>query len=211
MKRALKTLILGIIAGIMISIGGAVYLACSNKYVGALLFCVALASICYGGFYLYTGKIGYVVYDHKINDILDLAFGIIGNAIGVIIIGEILRFAIPSMQVTAETNCLLKLDNTFWQWLAKGTMCGILMYIAVSIYKNHNKNVIGILLCIPTFILCGFEHSIADMFYMAIAGIATGKAVGFLFTIILGNTIGAIIIPLLLEIAKKFEKKEEGC
>ena len=34
----MKTLLSGVAAGFMVGIGGAVYLSCDNKYVGAVLF-----------------------------------------------------------------------------------------------------------------------------------------------------------------------------
>ena len=42
----------GIVSGIMVGIGGTVYLSCENKVVGAVLFSVALLVICLLGFYL---------------------------------------------------------------------------------------------------------------------------------------------------------------
>ena len=73
------------------------------------------------------------------------------------------------------------------------------MYMAVSIYKEKNSP-LGILFCIPTFILCGFEHSIADMFYLS-AGVAFTaeyilKALLFIALAICGNAVGAIFIAL---------------
>ena len=78
------------------------------------------------------------------------------------------------------------------------------MYLAVSIYKEKN-NVIGIIFCIPVFILAGFEHSIADLFYFAASGIVSLKALGFIWTVILGNSIGAVILPLL-----SFKRRTNG-
>ena len=45
MKDIVKKILNGIAAGIVISIGCAVYLACENKYVGAVMFSVALLTI----------------------------------------------------------------------------------------------------------------------------------------------------------------------
>ena len=59
----IKTAVNSISAGILIAIGGSVYLACDNKYAGAALFSVALLCICYLGYYLFTGKIGYLATD----------------------------------------------------------------------------------------------------------------------------------------------------
>ena len=76
----LKTVTGGVCAAIMISIGGSVFLACpDNRYYGAIFFSVALLSICYLGYYLYTGKIGYVVADHSLKNCATLGVGLVCN------------------------------------------------------------------------------------------------------------------------------------
>ena len=42
-----RDLIDGVLAGFLVSIGGAVLLSCDNRYAGALLFCIALLTICW--------------------------------------------------------------------------------------------------------------------------------------------------------------------
>ena len=65
-----KQIIDGILAGILISLGGAVFIACYNpeiaymRYVGAFLFSLALLCICMRGYALYTGKIGLIIEKH---------------------------------------------------------------------------------------------------------------------------------------------------
>ena len=101
------------------------------------------------------------------------------------------------MGTAAETLCQAKLDNqALWQTFVRGIMCGILMYLAVSIFRDK-KTPLGILFCIPVFILSGFEHSIADIFYFATSGIVSLQAFVFLWTVIAGNAVGAVILPLL--------------
>lgn len=56
----MKDLFYGICAGILIGIGGAVFLASENRVIGAILFSVALICICAKGYSLYTGKVGYL-------------------------------------------------------------------------------------------------------------------------------------------------------
>lgn len=209
MKKWLNACLYGIMAGILISIGGSVFLACANKYVGSVLFCIALICICYKGYYLFTGKVGFIPESHGKDDWINLVMCLAGNAIGTLLVGEMLRFCIPAYHETAYAICSAKLTLNFWQWLGKGVMCGILMYLAVSIYKENNKNIVGILFCIPTFILSGFEHSIADMYYFAVSGIATWKAVGFLMTIVLGNAIGGVLLPLMKMLIDKKPKEEK--
>ena len=86
-------------------------------------------------------------------------------------------------------------------------LCLLLIYLAVDIYAKH-KTPVGIIFCIPVFILSGYEHSIADMFYFAASGIVSLKACGFIWTVILGNSIGGMLIPALGLVGSK--KSEVG-
>lgn len=192
----LKKVINGIFAGIIISIGGAVYLSCDNKYIGAVLFAVALICICYQGYSLYTGKICYIPEKHGKEEISVLLTGLLGNVIATTACGYALVYALPKLQEIALNSCTLKLEQNFLQTVIRAIFCGILIYLAVDIFKKH-KTPVGIIFCIPVFILSGFEHSVADMFYFAASGIVSVKAFVFIWLVILGNTIGGMLIPLL--------------
>ncbi len=206
-KNILKHVIYGFLAGAMISIGCAVYLACENKYVGAVMFSVALLTICYKGYNLYTGRIGFMVNAHAKEDISGLLLGLLGNTIAMLAFGSALGYAIPKLAATAVTIVAAKLEQTFLSALIRAIFCGILMYIAVSLYREKNT-VVGIVFCIPVFILSGFEHSIADMGYFAVAGEYSLKGFGYIWTIILGNSLGAMLFPALKLIVK--EKRNEN-
>ena len=193
----LKTVTGGISAAIMISIGGSVFLACSdNRYYGAVFFSVALLSICYLGLYLYTGKIGYLVEDHSSKNLATLGIGLCANLAVTFPVGMLVRKAIPNLGERAEAICQAKLEQSFGSTLVRAIFCGVLMYIAVEIFRSK-KSPIGVLFGIPVFILAGFEHSIADMFYFGASGIASGKIATFEIAAVLGNSIGSVILPLL--------------
>ena len=200
----LKKLINGIFAGILISIGGTVFLSCDNRYVGAVLFAVALLCICILGFSLYTGRICYIADKPDREKFSVLLLGLLGNLIATVGCGYAIRYAIPAAADTALASCTAKLTQTFPSTLIRAIFCGILIYLAVEIYKKKN-DVVGILFCIPVFILSGYEHSIADMFYFAASGIVSLRAFGFIWTVILGNSIGGLLIPVLSKIGKKDE------
>ena len=61
MKYNIEILIKSILAGIMIGIGGTIYLSLDNKIVGSILFAIGLFVIVVYSFNLYTGKIGYLI------------------------------------------------------------------------------------------------------------------------------------------------------
>lgn len=205
-QKILKDIIYGFLAGAMISIGCAVYLACQNKYVGAVMFSVALLTICYKGYNLYTGRIGFMVNSHSKDDFHGLLLGLLGNTLAMMAFGALIGLALPNLKETAINVVGAKLTQSFVSALIRAIFCGILMYIAVSLYREK-KTIVGIVFCIPVFILSGFEHSIADMGYFAVAGEWSLKGFGYIWTIILGNSIGAMLFPVLKLIVK--EKKNE--
>ncbi len=191
-----KDVLSGISAGMAVALGGSVFLACENRYVGSVLFCTALLCICFKGYALFTGKIGYIPEAHGKAEWQLLLLGLLGNLIGTFICGVAVRYAIPNIGDAALTVCTAKLSQTAVSTLIRGIFCGMLMYLAVSIYRD-NETALGILFCIPVFILSGFEHSIADMFYFAASGIVSAKAFIFIWLVIIGNSIGGMLFPVL--------------
>jgi formate/nitrite transporter FocA (FNT family) len=138
-----------------------------------------------------------------------LLLGLLGNAIATILLGFAIKYAVPNLSDKAELICLAKLaDQNTLQTFIRAIFCGILMYVAVSVYRD-NKTTLGILFAIPVFILSGFEHSIADIGYFAISGIVSWEAFGFLWVVIAGNAVGSWILPLLSFGYKKSPKKDE--
>lgn len=189
----------GISAGVLISIGGCVYLSCENRYIGAVLFSVALLCICMKGYVLFTGKVGYTVEGHKKSDLISLFSGLAGNAVSTAVCALAAGYAIPATAAAAETLCAAKLEQSVGQTLIRAFFCGILMYLAVSIYKEKDT-VAGILFCVPVFILSGFEHSIANMFYFAEAKLFDSTAALYIVIVLIGNSLGGIFLPVLKKI-----------
>ena len=202
----LKKILSGISAGVCICLGGAVFLACENRIAGAILFSVALLCICMKGYALFTGKVGYIPEAHDKDAVSLLLLALLGNAITTVAGGYLIALGLPKLKTAAETICLSKLDQQWWETLIRGTFCGILMYLAVSTYRD-NKTPLGIMFCIPVFILSGFEHSIADIFYFAASGIVSLKAFVFLWLVILGNSIGGMLLPVINGL---WRKKQNG-
>ena len=132
----IKTIFGAISAGIMIAIGGSVFLSCDSKYVGAVLFSVALLCICYLGYYLFTGKIGYLANDFSKNNILNLSVGLVFNLIVTFLLGMLISFALPNLTEKAYIMCTAKLDQTFLITFIRAIFCGVLMYTAVEIFKE---------------------------------------------------------------------------
>ena len=195
----MKDLFYGITAGLLIGIGGTVFLSMTgagNKLAGAIFFAVALICICAKGYSLYTGKVGFMAYNHKAGDFLNLLMCFVGNLIGTVVSGLAIMYAIPAVSETAKTICEAKLTQNIPEAFIKAVFCGILMYLAVATYREKNTY-IGILFCVPVFILSGFEHSIANMYYFAVSGMGTFDVISYILLIVLGNSVGGLLFPVL--------------
>ena len=177
-----------IAAGFAIGLGGCAFLAAENKYLGAFLFSLGLLAVCGLHFKLYTGMVSY----HN-NSAALLAVVLIGNWIGAWICGTLFAFAKPLHVGVAKDICRAKLGES-WRVIILGFFCNILIYLAVEGYKR--KMYVLLILCVMGFILSGFEHCIANMFYFTVANIF---APGYIVLNILGNTLGGITIRLLKE------------
>lgn len=199
MKSLINILIRAFLTGIAIGIGGTVFLSCENKVVGAVLFGTGLFVILTFGFYLYTGKVGYIV-ENKLNYAGEVLLTWAGNFIGTFFMAIlILSTRIAGIAEKAKAMCSVKLADNLWSIFVLAIFCGMLMFIAADGYKKIEHQVgkfLAIFLPVVVFILSGFEHCIANMFYFSIASAWSAKAFGYLAIMSLGNAAGGMMIPL---------------
>lgn len=188
-------------AGITIGIGGAVYLTLENRVIGAVLFGVGLYTIVLNGLFLYTGKVGYLISaKDKKAYILQLIFTWLGNFAGTALAAAAISATrIRNLRRTAEVICKTKLADTPHSILILAVFCGILMYVAVDGFREKG-NPLLLFFCVTVFILCGFEHCIANMFYFSLAGAWSLRAVIYLLLMTLGNSVGGILLPLVKKV-----------
>ena len=198
MKKNIKMFLLAVGAGLAISIGGTVYLSVDNKIIGSLLFAVGLYAIVLNGLFLYTGKVGYlVVQSDKIEYLGLLAITWLGNLAGTWIGAvAVLNTRIQGIRENAVGICETKLADGPLSIFLLAIFCGILMYIAVDGFKEK-ENPLILFFCVSVFILSGFEHCIANMFYFSIAGAWSLKTIVYLIIMTVGNSLGGMVIPSL--------------
>ena len=197
--RAISSFLQSVLGGFAIGIGGVVYLLQDNKILGALLFSVGLFMVCTFGFNLFTGKVCYI-FDNKPSYTLFTLTVWAGNLLGTAIVGMLLRVTrVSGLIETAQAVSQVKLNDSLLSLFILAIFCNFLIHIAVDGFKNNPHEIgkyLGIVLCIMTFILCGFEHCVADMFYFTVAGAWSGQALLRIMVISLGNVVGGIVIPL---------------
>lgn len=197
-----RELRLGAAGGLSIAIGGAVFLLADNKLAGAFLFSVGLFTICTMGLNLFTGKACGLVRDRSGKYLARLAVIWIGNLIGAEAAGLLLSFTRLSEKLipAAQAVCAAKLAQSPGSTFILAVFCNILIWLAVTGFREIGDPVgkyLALILGVTVFVACGFEHCVANMFYLAMAQLYTGQALLFLLICTAGNVAGAVLIPLL--------------
>ena len=166
--KHLNALKKAIVAGLLIGIGCTVYLNMDNSIVASFLFGLGLFTIINLELNLFTGKIGYI---NKSNYI-EILITLIGNTIGVNVMAFLMKQTRLHSKLVEKSVPIVdnKLSDTYVSLFLLAVCCGMLMFIAVATFKKQ-PNILGTLavfLCVSVFILAGFEHCIANMFYFAL-------------------------------------------
>ncbi|MCI7733321.1 MAG: formate/nitrite transporter family protein [Dysosmobacter sp.] len=197
--KKLASFLYSILGGVCIGIGGTVFLSCDNKVTGAVFFCLGLFAICTFGFNLFTGKVGYIFEQPPAYTGFVLSVWL-GNLVGTGLVGYGIRMTrVAGITEKAVALCQAKLDDSLISIFILSVFCNILMFVAVDGFKNNPHEVgkyIGIFMGVIVFILCGFEHCVANMFYFSAANMWSGKALLYMLVMTLGNACGGVIIPL---------------
>ena len=213
-----KILLKGIMGGICISIGGWLFICCranleNGFLIGSLFFTVGLMLICNFDYFLYTGKVCFLFEKEEKNiktKISELVIGLVGNFIGCLIMGfvlgliakesnEMIKYIITSISKAKSENSILKI-------FVASFFCGIFVFLAVKGFKSFENTILKhlcVLVCISSFILAGFEHCVANMFYMVVGGAFDSATIINLLLCIIGNSLGGLFLPIINYILKK--------
>lgn len=221
---AFKMVILGIFAGIFIGFASIASTTAAStianpsvaKLVGAVVFPAGMSMVLIAGSELFTGNtlIILAVLEKKISVLRMLKnwlFVYIGNFIGSVLVALGVVYGhtpnlfgaglASSIAAAGASRCNL----TFSEALIRGILCNVLVCIAIWM-SFAAKNVSGKLLTcfwpVMVFVLCGFEHSVADMYFGTAALFAEAEyglcvegltVANFILNCLIPVTIGNII------------------
>lgn len=217
----------GVLAGIYIALGAQTSLtiltaggSCPSvtRFLAATAFSVGLMLVLIPGAELFTGNILMTVglFDRKYNLAKMLRNWLVvylGNFLGSLLLawmvvktgllGSIWTGLTPVGQ-TAVTVAENKLALGFSQAFFSGVLCNMLVCLAVLMClasQTVTGKILGILFPIMAFVACGYEHSIANMFFLPLGLLADGRFLsGFLLIwknlvpVTLGNIIGGVLL-----------------
>ena len=178
-QTVLKTFLLAIMAGMYIAFAGVASTfanALVNKVCGALMFCGGLSMVLVAGSELFTGNCLLIIplSDKKIKAsamLRNLVTVYIGNFVGALIVAlcAVYSGALDSVAETAVNTALAKSSLTFLSAFLKGFLCNVLVCVAVWMSFTSDKTadkIIAVIFPVAFFVLCGFEHSIANMYFI---------------------------------------------
>ena len=185
-----------ILAGFMIALGAIVYLTLGTP-LGPFMFAVGLLAVLTFEFNLFTGKAGLLASKSiKVYDLFEIW---LGNLTGTLLAAFLIIWSpgFAELHEKAQGILTVRMSNPFGVNVAMGIMCGILMYLAVTMWKQERYAVYAIL-PVAVFIFSGYNHCVADMFY---TWISFSDIADFwhLVPTTLGNIIGCNAIPALLK------------
>ena len=120
-------------ASLLIALGDYALLKLGNP-IGPVIFALGLLGVCYMGQNLFTGKCGFLFQD-KIK-VLDLFIILAVNLITGYLIGMVFSIVDDSVKSAAVSKV------TSWTFdlpmLIKSILCGVIMYIAVFMYRKRS-------------------------------------------------------------------------
>lgn len=185
----LRTILLGILAGSFIGLGA---MLCTlvitgsdlpfgvTKLLGGVVFCLGLILVVVAGAELFTGNCLLVMawFGGKISLIRLLRnWGLVyfANLVGsLILVGIMLatvQYSFHSNDVgaTAVSIANSKVNLSFGSALARGILCNALVCLAIWLCfsaRTVTDKILAILFPITAFVAAGFEHSIANMYFI---------------------------------------------
>lgn len=198
-----RQFISAIIAGGLIGMGGTVYLSQQNPVVGSFLFAIGLFTIVIFQLQLFTGKIGYLPMQKPVY-LVELCITWVGNLVGTYVVAMMVKHSRIYEGIAEKVLNIVstKLNDGLLSIFLLSVFCGFLMFIAVDVFRNQTGSTIrtiGIFVPVMVFILSGFEHVIANMFYFSLAGAWSGHCWIYILVMTVGNSIGGMILPLYLK------------
>ena len=187
----LKMLVLGVMAGMFVALAGVgatisqttvagTSIAYTGKLLGALVFTTGLAMVLIAGSELFTGNcliiVSVLAKSVKPGAMLKNWFFVyLGNFIGGFIVVLITVYGGTYSSfgnlaaVTAITTAVSKVSLSFGDALLRGILCNFLVCVAVWMAfaaKDVAGKIAALFLPIMLFVLCGYEHCIANAYFI---------------------------------------------
>lgn len=190
-----KDLLPSVFGGVYISIGALIYLVLEKSVTGALFFSLGILLCIYCNGHLFTRAFPLGVYtrfqEYSVGQIgIVYAGNFLGTALTALLISQtFLNGRIADLTIAVAQT---KLADTFLSTLISGTFAGLLVAFAVM-FKRRGMNILFVVVTIAAFVILGFDHCIANMFYYGVYAVNGGTLSFALLLDILAATLGNMI------------------
>ena len=206
MNKFVEIIKSSILAGVSVGIAGFGYLAArdsgagymvAREIVGSILFSFALLAVVNYRMMLYTGTAGFV----KKGEMGRLALILLGNIIGCFLVALMARLSMMPLQQTAQGILEFRLTISPLSGGILAIGCGFIMTTAVTFARKGNN--LPLMIGVPLFIVCGFPHCVADIFYYMAAPLAFWQAhlveiLVYYVAIVIGNFVGCNFYRMIM-------------
>ena len=224
----LKMIVLGIVAGFFISVAAFLSVKCSytisnvsvNKILSAFFFSFGLILVVLMKSELFTGNILLFIplFNKKVEFkkvLKNLIVVYFSNFIGAIIFSLLIfhSYKFDNNLLNAFSNIAFsKINIDFYKLIILSILCNIMVCTAVflaSTSKNTIEKILVIIIPVFIFVSLGFEHSVANMFYLTIGKLIENSIsfkdifISNLLPVTIGNIIGGLIVSLYIYIRDK--------
>ena len=187
-------------AAILIGLGDFALLKLGSP-IGPVIFSLGLLGVCYLGQNLFTGKCGFLFEekDKVKTTLIGLGRILVVNLVVGFLIGRVFSVADGGLvEAAAEKVAGWGFSLSF---LVKSVLCGVVMFVAVKMYREGTP--LGILFGIPLFIFSGFQHCIANVITLGVAGGWSWFNVSCVLFCALGNFLGSVMMWWISRSVKK--------
>lgn len=145
-----------------------------------LVFCVGLVLVVVGGAELFTGNTLMTIacLEKRITTsalLRNWLIVYIGNLVGSLVIallttiGKTYTFGGGALGATALNIANVKVNLGFWQAVALGILCNFLVCLAIWMTfsaRTVSDRILAVIFPISAFVAAGFEHSVANMYFI---------------------------------------------
>lgn len=188
MKEIVDVLRSSVLAGVCIGIAGFGYLV-TRDIIGSVLFAFGLLTVVGYKLKLYTGTAGFI----QKGEVGTLLLILLGNIFGCLLVSLMARMSPFEIQASAQLVLEGRLAIGPLRGGALAIGCGFIMTTAVTFARQGNN--LPLLFGVPLFIVCGFPHCVADVFYYLTVPFSfwaehLGEILLFYVSIVIGNFIG---------------------
>ena len=212
-----------VFGGVMVGLGGvgllisiAAFEGALGKLVGAIIFSLAMFVVTTFGLYLATG-LSTRILTMGVRNLWAVPVSLAFNLVGIAVAALLVDVSHTEIVDVAASVMATKLCDDGWglHSFGSGIWCGILIGLSVILCKytekKHLSATLGVVFPVFVFVFCGFDNSLANVFYVFSCRQITWASVGYCFLSFIGNLLGGVLVSVIPILKKKDEPKKYKC